>query len=97
MGWCVKSRFIYCFKEEPNLTSRSNWDENIKFSVFDLRFLAESNRRKRFCGPLTKPLIQGTESPGAKRVDGKKIKIAVLPAYSKQKPIELNAKLFLSF
>ena len=26
-----------------------------------LRFLAESNRRARFCRPLTKPLIQGTD------------------------------------
>ena len=25
-----------------------------------LRFLADSNRRTRFCRPLTKPLIQGT-------------------------------------
>ena len=30
--------------------------ENICF----LRFLADSNRRTRFCRPLTKPLIQGT-------------------------------------
>ena len=35
--------------------------ENICF----LRFLADSNRRTRFCRPLTKPLIQGTMS-GAK-------------------------------
>ena len=26
-----------------------------------LRFLADSNRRTRFCRPLTKPLIQGTK------------------------------------
>ena len=26
------------------------------------RFLADSNRRTRFCRPLTKPLIQGTRS-----------------------------------
>ena len=26
-----------------------------------LRFLADSNRRTRFCRPLTKPLIQGTD------------------------------------
>ncbi len=25
-----------------------------------LRYLADSNRRTRFCRPLTKPLIQGT-------------------------------------
>ena len=29
---------------------------------FPLRFLADSNRRTWFCRPLTKPLIQGTES-----------------------------------
>ena len=29
---------------------------------FPLRFLADSNRRTRFCRPLTKPLIQGTLS-----------------------------------
>ena len=29
-------------------------------SEFSLRFLADSNRRTRFCRPLTKPLIQGT-------------------------------------
>ena len=28
-----------------------------------LRFLADSNRRTRFCRPLTKPLIQGTIFP----------------------------------
>ena len=27
-----------------------------------LRFLADSNRRTRFCRPLTKPLIQGTKN-----------------------------------
>ena len=27
-----------------------------------LRFLADSNRRTRFCRPLTKPLIQGTRT-----------------------------------
>ncbi len=27
-----------------------------------MRFLADSNRRTRFCRPLTKPLIQGTDS-----------------------------------
>ena len=27
---------------------------------FLVRFLADSNRRTRFCRPLTKPLIQGT-------------------------------------
>jgi hypothetical protein len=27
-----------------------------------MRFLADSNCRIRFCRPLTKPLIQGTES-----------------------------------
>ncbi len=26
-----------------------------------LRYLADSNRRTRFCRPLTKPLIQGTK------------------------------------
>ena len=29
-------------------------------SESSLRFLADSNRRTRFCRPLTKPLIQGT-------------------------------------
>ena len=29
---------------------------------FHPRFLADSNRRTRFCRPLTKPLIQGTIS-----------------------------------
>jgi hypothetical protein len=29
---------------------------------FPPRFLADSNRRTWFCRPLTKPLIQGTES-----------------------------------
>ena len=31
------------------------WDSHL------LRCLADSNRRRRFCRPLTKPLIQGTE------------------------------------
>ncbi len=31
-----------------------------KHPLYILRFLADSNRRKRFCRPLTKPLIQGT-------------------------------------
>ena len=31
-------------------------------SESSLRFLADSNRRTRFCRPLTKPLIQGTLS-----------------------------------
>ena len=26
-----------------------------------MRYLADSNRRTRFCRPLTKPLIQGTQ------------------------------------
>ena len=30
--------------------------------IFSQRFLADSNRRKRFCRPLTKPLIQGTDN-----------------------------------
>ena len=30
-------------------------------SESSLRFLADSNRRTRFCRPLTKPLIQGTK------------------------------------
>ena len=30
-------------------------------SESSLRFLADSNRRTRFCRPLTKPLIQGTD------------------------------------
>ena len=29
-------------------------------SESSLRFLADSNRRTRFCRPLAKPLIQGT-------------------------------------
>ena len=30
------------------------------FLIPTLRCLADSNRRRRFCRPLTKPLIQGT-------------------------------------
>ena len=32
----------------------------LKFQDSALRCLADSNRRRRFCRPLTKPLIQGT-------------------------------------
>ena len=36
-------------------------------SVFFWRCLADSNRRRRFCRPLTKPLIQGTVSAKEER------------------------------
>ena len=32
-----------------------------RFQDFTERCLADSNRRRRFCRPLTKPLIQGTK------------------------------------
>ena len=40
----------------------SRWfDEDPDLGGFFVRCLADSNRRRRFCRPLTKPLIQGTK------------------------------------
>ena len=50
----------YLFTSLPkSLTSSHLWDANDP-NFQSLRFLADSNRRTRFCRPLTKPLIQGT-------------------------------------
>ena len=44
----------------PYVSLANWWFQPLTQTSFLLRFLADSNRRTRFCRPLTKPLIQGT-------------------------------------
>ena len=44
----------------PYVSLANWWFQPLTQTSFLSRFLADSNRRTRFCRPLTKPLIQGT-------------------------------------
>ena len=46
----------------PYVSLANWWFQPLTQTSFLLRFLADSNRRTRFCRPLTKPLIQGTNN-----------------------------------
>ena len=57
---CTILTFLFLFCLFLRLTLYLGYCEDDLTVV--LRFLADSNRRTRFCRPLTKPLIQGTLS-----------------------------------